>query len=60
LGADLAWYLQGGLGYMLSPRVGLAGAHRFYSTDYRSGSAGDAFTYDADQQGPLVGVVFLF
>jgi hypothetical protein len=60
LGADLAWGAQGGVAYMFSPRLALAGAYRYYYTDYKSDSPPDDFVYDADQQGPLLGVAFLF
>jgi hypothetical protein len=60
VGAELAWLAQAGLGYMFSPGFGLAGSYRYYYTDYKSGSVESGYAYDADQHGPLVGIMLLF
>lgn len=60
VGAEIAYAAQGGLGYMFSPRFGIAGAYRYFYTDYKSGTEETGYAYKADQYGPLIGVLLLF
>jgi hypothetical protein len=60
-GSDFTYTLQPGLGYSFSDWFTLMLQYKYLATDYTNDKEGlDFFAYDANMNGPLLGLVFRF
>ncbi|MEM8570639.1 MAG: hypothetical protein AAGG56_06975 [Pseudomonadota bacterium] len=59
-GNDLAWSATAAFDWSFSERASLKLGYRYYSIDYETGSGSDAFGWDIEQHGPLIGLTYAF
>jgi opacity protein-like surface antigen len=58
--SDLTWNLLIGARYRFSQRASLVGGYRIFDIDYERGSGANEFAFDAQLDGPQIGVTIYF
>ena len=58
--SDFAWNVVAGAGYEITDSMTLMLAYRILDIDYDDGSGNDRFEFDAQMQGPMIGLAIRF